>query len=192
MQVILASQSPRRLFLLRSAGIDPQVMPAHIDETVLAEESAREAASRLCREKSLACPVMHRPVITADTLVTLDDHAFGQPESREHAAHMIQQLSGRTHQVFTAVCVRLGEIILSDLVTTSVSFRKIHRSEIEIYLNCNDIMDKAGAYAVQSGASSFIQRIDGPLDNVIGLPVQHTLSMLNTLINTPGDTRHES
>ena len=183
MPIILASQSPRRLELLQAVGIQPKVMPVHINEIIHHGESTLDATMRLCLEKSQACPIQDTPIITADTLVTLHGKAFGQPTDRKHAAHMLEQLAGQTHQVITAVCVRLGTQVISDSVTTGVQFRPISNTEINTYLMHNDIMDKAGAYAVQSGASSFITCIDGPLDNVIGLPVQQTLAMLASLKN---------
>lgn len=181
MELILASQSPRRLQLLQAAGLSPQVLPSHIDESIHPDETPIESALRLCREKSLACPVSDKPVIAADTLVILDNQAFGQPQSREQAAEMIRKLSGRTHQVITAVCVRYGTQTSTESVITRVTFRDIRDDEIPRYLDHNHVMDKAGAYAIQEGASGFITAIDGPLDNVIGLPVQTTLRMLDAL-----------
>jgi len=195
MNIVLASQSPRRLALLQAAGITPEVLPVHIDEHVRKGESALAASIRLCREKSLACPIIQRPIITADTLVALHDHTFGQPDNAAHAAEMLHHLSGQMHQVITAVCVRFNEHIQISEVITSVQFRPLSNKDIHTYLQHNDIMDKAGAYAIQSGASSFITRISGPLDNVIGLPVHQTLMMLESLCKQQSQKKgayHES
>ncbi len=181
MEVILASKSPRRLQLLQCAGLAVEVMPSHIDETPFTDESVPDMVMRLCQEKAKACPVENRPIIAADTLVSLHDEPLGQPENIADAKRMLQKLSGQTQSVLTAVCVRLGKQILTQRVITSVQFRDITDAELDIYLAHNDVLDKAGAYAIQSGAASFITQVDGPLDNVIGLPVRQTLDMLKTL-----------
>ena len=187
MDVILASQSPRRLFLLESAGCRVEVLPSHIDESPKAGESTREMTLRLCKDKAFACAGDgRRAVIAADTLVSIDGEALGQPKDFADAKQMIQKLSGRTHQVFTAVCVRVGEVFETDVVTTEVRFRPIADTELDTYLENNDILDKAGAYAIQGGASSFITAIEGSLDNVIGLPVQVTLGMVARVMNRAG------
>jgi len=181
MEVILASKSPRRLHLLQCAGLAVEVMPSHIDETALLHESVPAMVMRLCQSKALACPIENRPIIAADTLVSLCDKPLGQPENLAHAKSMLQQLSGQRQSVLTAVCVRLGKHLLTDSVITHVQFREISEREIDIYLAHNDVLDKAGAYAIQAGGASFITHVDGSLDNVMGLPVSHTLNMLNAL-----------
>jgi len=181
MEVILASKSPPRLQLLQCAGLAVEVMPSHIDETPFNNESVPDMVMRLCQEKAKACPVTNRPIIAADTLVSLHGEALGQPDDLAHAKQMLQQLSGQQQSVLTAVCVRLGDNILTESIITHVQFRDISDSELDIYLAHNDVLDKAGAYAIQAGAASFIMRVDGPLDNVIGLPVTQTLNMLKKL-----------
>lgn len=181
MEVILASKSPRRLQLLQCAGLAVEVMPSHIDETPLSNESVPDMVMRLCQEKARACPVEDRPIIAADTLVSLQGEALGQPNDLTHAKEMLQQLSGQKQSVLTAVCVRLGTHILTERVITHVQFRDISAVELDVYLAHNEVLDKAGAYAIQAGAASFITQVDGPLDNVIGLPVTQTLNMLKKL-----------
>jgi len=176
--IILASKSPRRLQLLQAAGFAVEVMPSHVDESPLPGEEVHAQVSRLCRMKAMACPVSDRPVVAADTLVALDGEALGQPQTMDDAKEMIEKLSGRTHQVFTAVCVRLGERCVDGSMTTEVRFREIGSDEISVYLQHNEVLDKAGAYAVQAGASGFVVGIDGPMDNVIGLPVSQTKELL--------------
>ncbi|MDX8396100.1 MAG: Maf family protein [Mariprofundaceae bacterium] len=178
MKIILASKSPRRLQLLQAAGLTVEVMPSHVDETPLVNETVQQMVQRLCKEKAEACPVNDRPIIAADTLVSLHDQALGQPVDLAEAKEMLQRLSGQHHQVLTSVCVRLGEFMVSDMIATDVLFRPITNKELDIYLAHNDVLDKAGAYAIQAGASSFIESIHGPLDNVIGLPVQVTLALI--------------
>jgi len=176
--IVLASKSPRRLQLLQAAGFAVEVMPSHVDESPLSGEEVHAMVSRLCRMKAMACPAENRPVIAADTLVALDGEALGQPEDLVQAKTMIGRLAGRTHQVFTAVCVRLGERVVGGTMSTAVRFRDINEDEIDIYLKHNEVLDKAGAYAVQAGASGFVVAIDGPMDNVIGLPVTLTKELL--------------
>ena len=182
MKIILASRSPRRLTLLQSAGFTVEVRPSHIDETPLPEESAMDMVTRLSRSKALACNApADTPVIAADTLVAIGEHVLGQPRDLTHAKAMLQQLSGHEHQVMTGVCVRLDEHVAQQNVITSVRFRTLSNNEIDTYLAHNDVLDKAGAYAVQAGASSFIELIQGPLDNVIGLPLLTTLKLLSDI-----------
>jgi len=182
MKIILASRSPRRLTLLQSAGFTVEVRPSHIDETPLPEESVTDMVNRLSRNKALACNAPAGiPVIAADTLVAIGEHVLGQPGDLTHAKAMLQQLSGHEHQVITGVCVRLGQHLSRQHVVTRVRFRTLDDNEIDTYLAHNDVLDKAGAYAVQAGASSFIESIQGPLDNVIGLPVQTTMQLLSEI-----------
>ncbi|MDX8381524.1 MAG: Maf family protein [Ghiorsea sp.] len=181
MEIILASQSPRRLFLLEAAGFIVDVRPSDIDETALVNETVQGMTHRLCQEKAFACDIQGKidvPIVSADTLVAVDGQALGQPEDLNEAKKMINQLSGRKHQVHTTVCVRLNDIYKVETVTTQVVFRDISKEEINIYVKHNDILDKAGAYAIQGGASGFIQGIEGSLDNVIGLPVQTTIALI--------------
>jgi len=179
MKIILASRSPRRLALLQSAGFTVDVRPSHIDETPLPAEPVMEMVNRLSRNKALACDGPdNTPIIGADTLVVIGQQTLGQPNDTAHAKTMLQQLSGHEHQVITGVCVRLGNHLAQQHVVTRVRFRKLSDSEIETYLAHNDVLDKAGAYAVQAGAASFIESIQGPLDNVIGLPVHCTQHLL--------------
>jgi len=181
MNIILASQSPRRLFLLQAAGFEVQVCASHINEKAEPNESAQAMTLRLCKEKAAACVLANlsdTPVVAADTLVSVDEEALGQPQNLAEAKVMIQKLSGKQHQVYTAVCVRIGEIYKTAVVSTIVHFRKLTGQEIEIYLQNNDILDKAGAYAIQGGASGFIVAIQGCLDNVIGLPILQTKALI--------------
>lgn len=183
MEIILASRSPRRLQLLQSAGLAVEVRPSHVDESALPGETVETLVQRLARDKALACNSQDIPIIAADTLVALDNHALGQPADLDEAKRMLQELSGREHSVLSGVCVRLGEHLEQALVKTSVRFRPLEAQEIETYLIHNEVLDKAGAYAVQGGAAGFIAAIDGPLDNVIGLPVQSTLQLLGKVMH---------
>lgn len=188
MNIILASQSPRRLYLLQAAGFDVEVCPSDIDEAAQAGESALTMTLRLCKEKAEAYRVVDAklPVVAADTLVAVGDEILGQPKDLMDAKAMIQKLSGQQHQVHTAVCVRLADTYKTKTVTTMVTFRPIGDKEIDVYLQHNDILDKAGAYAIQGGASRFITAIEGSLDNVIGLPVTDTMVLIEQLKRDAG------
>ncbi len=181
MEIVLASASPRRRMLLQAAGLAVEVRPQHVDESASANEPVEARVRRLSRAKAMACREVRLPVIAADTLVALRGEAFGQPRDAADAARMIQSLAGHTHQVYTGVCVRMGKELRETAVCTEVTFRSVDTHEIDTYLQHNEVMDKAGAYAIQGGAASFIEAVHGPLDNVIGLPVRHTLALLQTL-----------
>jgi len=181
MQIVLASRSPRRLELLRSVGLTVTVRAAAIDETPLPSEGTPEVVRRLSRLKANACPDPGLPVIAADTLVCLDGSILGQPGDLTEAREMLRSLSGREHDVYSGVCVRFRGNMHDDTICTRVRFRSLQEDEIERYLQHNEVLDKAGAYAVQGGAASFIDGIEGPLDNVIGLPVRRTLELLAEL-----------
>ncbi|MDQ6979284.1 MAG: Maf family protein [Mariprofundaceae bacterium] len=180
--VVLASASPRRLQLLLAAGLAVEALPVDTDEQALAGESVRQMVCRLAREKAFASPVQERPLIAADTMVCLHKQALGKPVDLDDARRMLHDLADNTHHVLTGVCVRWGDLVLQDVVQTEVHFRPINDDEINVYLAHNDVMDKAGAYALQGGAATFVDRVDGTLDNVIGLPVTTTLQLLDDII----------
>ncbi len=179
-RLILASRSPRRLMLLKSVGYVVEVKPSQIDESARAGESVVALVERLSREKAAACvgQLEDQVIVAADTLVAIDDQLLGQPADLSAARVMLQQLSGRTHTVTTGLCVRQGAQVWVDHCATTVHFRALSEAEIDCYLAHNDVLDKAGGYAIQGGAASFIDRIDGPLDNVIGLPMRLLATML--------------
>jgi len=198
--LVLASASPRRQDLLRSAGISFVVQPADIDETPLAGENARACAERLACQKALKVS-SDRPqdlVLGADTVVVVDTTILGKPSDANDAARMLRMLSGRVHQVITGIClVTMGSGQLSytnegasevlgteswDVRTgsevTLVTFAELSDAEIQEYVATGEPMDKAGAYAVQGIASRWIPRIEGDYSNVVGLPVALVYRML--------------
>ena len=188
--IVLASASPRRQELLRNAGISFTVQPADIDETPLGGEGARECAERLAREKALAV-WRSRPqdvVLGADTIVVVDGAILGKPVDEKDAVRMLRLLSGRVHSVITGVCLvnagdsrdllDLGERVRTASETTLVTVNKLSDEEIRDYVTTGEPMDKAGAYAIQGGASRWIPRIEGDYSNVVGLPVALVYRML--------------
>jgi len=182
MQALLASRSPRRLQLLQAAGLTMQVQAADVDESLLPGETVEQTVKRLACLKASSVPDNRLPVIAADTLVAVGEKVLGQPRDHHDARQMLQLLSGRKHSVYSGVCVSFQGKQRSDTICTKVRFRHLDSEEINPYLKHNQVLDKAGAYALQEGASSFIDNIDGPLDNVIGLPVQRTLQLLSEVI----------
>lgn len=183
MQVILASKSPRRRLLLQAAGMAVEVRPAHVDESLLADEDAACAVQRLAVAKGTALGACDTPIIAADTLVALDGRPLGQPADMHQAREMLTALSGSTHQVYSGVCVVYRGRSLHQSMCTEVCFSSLSPHQIDTYLEHNEVLDKAGAYEIQGGAASFVRAVKGPLDNVIGLPVRLTLNMLEEVIS---------
>jgi septum formation protein len=178
--LVLASASPRRQELLRSAGISFEVQPADIPENALPGEAAKDCAERLARDKALAV-ARQRPhdfVLGADTVVVVDGQLLGKPTDAADAARMLRLLSGREHQVITGVCLVVGGQPSVASETTLVTVSEITEKDIADYVASGEPMDKAGAYAIQGLASRWIPRIEGDYSNVVGLPVALVLRML--------------
>ena len=178
--LVLASASPRRQELLRSAGITFEVQPAHIPEDPLSGEAAKDCAERLAREKALAVARQrpHDIVLGADTVVVVDGQLLGKPCDRADAARMLRLLSGRDHRVITGVCLVVSGQPSVASETTLVTMSEITDQEIAGYVASGEPMDKAGAYAIQGIASRWILRIEGDYSNVVGLPVARVRRML--------------
>ncbi|WP_320837730.1 Maf family protein [Zhongshania sp.] len=179
--VILASQSPRRKALLAQIGIAVKVVAADIDETPLAGEDAAQYVQRMASEKAMAvvARVEQAPVIAADTSVIVDGDILGKPESRAQARAMLTRLSGRTHQVMTAVALYAkGQLRLS-LAVTDVTFGDLNAEQIHCYVASGDADDKAGAYGIQGAAGKFVQHISGSYSGVVGLPLYETAALLS-------------
>ena len=179
--LVLASASPRRQELLREAGIAFEVHPADLDEDQHAGEPPLEYAHRLSREKAQAVAQHHprRYVLGADTIVVVGGEVLGKPHDTKDAERMLRILSGRGHEVSTAVTVvtPAGETETRS-TTTKVIFRELAEEEIRQYVAGGEPMDKAGAYAIQGGASRWTNRIEGEYSNVVGLPLPLVTEML--------------
>ena len=172
MQLILASQSPRRKELLGLFGIPFTVRVADIDETMDFSAPADREVARVSREKALAIPrEAEDVVIAADTIVVCQGRVLGKPHSEEEAYAMLRLLSGRDHQVMTGVTVLRGgeERVFTQI--TDLHFRELSDKEIYRYIATREPMDKAGAYGIQGGAALFCEKMDGDYYNVMGLPV---------------------
>ena len=178
--VVLASSSPRRQDLLRLLCSNFEVIPSQIDEIQRPGETPCQMVLRLAKEKAMAIRQI-RPnsiVIAADTVVVCDDQILGKPINAEEARSMLRRLSGRTHEVFTGLCVVKGEAVAVDVASTIVKFAPISNEEIEAYLGTGEPFDKAGAYATQGIAARFVEGIEGCYFNVVGLPVSLLYRML--------------
>lgn len=180
-ELILASSSPRRQELLREIGIPFQVHAANINEDQIAGEAPIAYALRLAQEKAEAVAEQYPQnyVLGADTIVVIDGEVLGKPQDRADAARMLRLLSGRGHEVTTAVSlIAPGTLAETRASTTKVYFREIAEAEIQQYVAGGEPMDKAGAYAIQGGASRWTDRIEGEFSNVVGLPLSLVTEML--------------
>ena len=173
--IVLASGSPRRQDLLRRIGItDFSIVVPSADESVPVGLSARETVESIARRKAEAVRALTAEddiVITADTMVFLDDERLGKPHDEDDALRMLGELSGRRHTVCTGVTVRQGDRLNCFTVSTDVYFRAVSEPELRAYVASGEPMDKAGAYGIQGLGSLLVERIDGDFFNVMGLPL---------------------
>ena len=179
-RIVLASGSPRRQELLHRIGItDFTVRVPQVEESYPAELTPPEIVAYISREKSQAVPSdADEIVITADTMVFLDDQRLGKPRDEAHALAMLTALQGRHHTVCTGVTVRQGQRSLTRSASTNVYFRAASEAELRAYIRSGEPMDKAGAYGVQGQGALLVERIDGDFFNVMGLPVLLLSQML--------------
>ena len=181
MKLILASGSPRRAELLGRLGLQFEVLPAQIDESLLPGLTAEEQVLRLAREKALAVRdnVNEDAVIlSADTVVVLDGEILGKPKDEADAFRMLRLLSGREHLVMTGVTVLSPRGEESICEKTHVHFRPLNDGEIRAYIRSGEPMDKAGAYGIQGKAALFVSALSGDYFNVVGLPLCASGAML--------------
>ncbi|MBC7349150.1 MAG: 23S rRNA (uracil(1939)-C(5))-methyltransferase RlmD [Candidatus Aminicenantes bacterium] len=183
MKVILASESPRRIKLLKKILKSFLVIPSGLDENQILEKDPVAFTLKAAEAKARAIAETNPEalVIAADTVVIIDGQVLGKPGDREEARRMLQSLSGRTHEVITAVVLyhKQSERQLSGYQSSRVTFRLLQPEDIESYLNRNTYRDKAGAYAIQEVRSTFVEKLEGDYQNVVGLP----LRLLRRLIN---------
>jgi len=186
MKLILASASPRRAEILRSAGLQFTVLSSAVDETPMPSEVPQDLVRRVALAKAelvAARALGPAIVIAADTVVVLEGAILGKPRTSEDARQMLAKLSGRTHSVMTGVAlIRLPDAERREFIeTTQVHFASVSNEEIVKYLASGEPFDKAGAYAIQGLGGRFVPRIDGCYFNVVGLPLArlyHELSLL--------------
>lgn len=182
-RLYLASASPRRRELLSQLKLEVLLLPQQVDETPRAGEAPDDCALRLATDKARAALVdpgydPDLPVLAADTVVVCDGRLLGKPRGLEDAAGMLHLLSGRQHQVLTAVAIADRQRLETFCVSTSVSFRQLGDEEILAYWHSGEPQDKAGAYAIQGLGAMFVSRIEGSYSNVVGLPLYETVRLL--------------
>jgi septum formation protein len=179
-RVVLASGSPRRHQLLSLIGIDHEVNPANIDETMRPREAPRRHAERLAREKASIVAVRDPDLITigADTVVVINRKVLGKPADTNDAARMLGMLSGREHTVITAVAVARGRKLRSAIEEVRVKFRRLREDEIDAYIATGEPMDKAGAYGIQGFGATIVERIEGDYFAVMGLPLVRLVGLM--------------
>lgn len=172
--------SPRRRELLAQIGVPHTVVAAHVDESLVPDESAADYVARLARLK--AATVRERgeilPVLAADTTVVLDGAVYGKPTDRADGLAMLAALAGRTHQVLTAVALATGSGAALRVNCSSVTFRSISREEMEAYWETGEPRDKAGGYAIQGYGAVFVAALSGSYSAVMGLPLCETADLL--------------
>jgi len=181
-RIVLASASPRRRALLQQIGVAFRVDVADITEMPLQGELPGEFVLRMAREKALEVlrrQPGHLPVLGADTAVILEGRILGKPADSAEASQMLNCLSGKTHEVFSAVVVAVSESEIHEALNVSrVTFAELEPGWIETYIGTGDPMDKAGAYGVQGKAAEKISRIEGSFYGVMGLPLYETAQLL--------------
>ena len=181
-QIVLASGSPRRRELLERIGItDFIVRVPEVEESFPQGLTPTEVVAYISREKAEAAAALCGPediVITADTMVFLDQARLGKPRNEAHALEMLTALQGRKHTVCTGVTVRQGQRRFTETESTSVFFRPASETELRNYIATGEPMDKAGAYGVQGRGALLVERLEGDFFNVLGLPVLRLSRML--------------
>lgn len=184
-KIYLASNSPRRWALLQELGIELERLQSEIDESPKEKESAYDYCLRIALEKNQAAQAVRLaenfanfPILTADTTVSIDNRILGKPKDKADARMMLKLLSGRTHQVFTAVCISFNEQSFSCVQTNDVEFKELSESEIDAYVASGIPLDKAGSYGIQGVGGVFIKHLSGSYTGVMGLPIYETAELL--------------
>ncbi len=183
--IYLASRSPRRVELLKQIGFDCKIAPADIDESALKDELPQAYVLRLAREKALAAKqllgvdCLNIAILAADTTVALDGAILGKPLDDADAYAMLQRLSGRKHEVHTAVAVAFNDEINVVISSTVVEMMPLTNAMINAYIVAGQHRDKAGSYGIQGLAGAWVKRIEGSYSGVMGLPVYETAMLLN-------------
>lgn len=186
-QLYLASQSPRRRELLRQIGVRFRVLVPHVDEAPLARELPESYVTRIARSKAEAAwaqvstrRMQPYPVLAADTAVILGRRILGKPASNAAAQNMLRALSGRSHEVLTTIAIAHENRMKMLTSVSKVKFRRLSELEITRYIASGEPQDKAGSYAIQGLAASFIARLEGSYSGVMGLPLFETARLLKT------------
>lgn len=180
-ELILASSSSRRNSLLKQLILEYRVCVSSIDESVMMGEAPKEYVCRIARSKALAVYeslLASGLVLAADTIIALDGEIIGKPENIQHAKSILLKLSAVEHEVLTALCLKTQDNNYEMMARTKVKFRQLTNGEIDAYCLTAEPYDKAGAYAIQGLASSFVEYISGSYTNVMGFPLSDVYSLL--------------
>lgn len=179
--LILASSSPRRRELLTLIGLEHEVQPADVDETLLPGEIPCVYAERLARAKASRSSKPGAVAIGSDTIVVVEGDVLGKPKNAADAAAMLRRLSGRSHTVMTAIAVAFEGEVRSEVVEVGVTFRSLRDDEIADYIRTGEPMDKAGAYGIQGFGATIVDGVDGDYFAVMGLPVNRMVRLLESV-----------
>ena len=182
MNLILASNSPRRKEILNHAGYNFKIIPSNYDEKFKNSNYSKEKIENCAKEKALNVAKSNNGIIiAADTVVVLDNIILGKPKNKDNAINMLLNLSNRTHFVATSICLIYKDKILKDTDITYVTFRKLNKTEIIKYIEEKNPLDKAGSYGIQDEGFDFAVNIKGETDNVIGFPLKLFKNLLNDM-----------
>ncbi|MBC6986195.1 Maf family protein [Alteromonas sp. BZK5] len=186
--VVLASASPRRTALLKQMNIAHTIQPADIDESPRDNEPPMELVARLASEKAQAVKAYledqlamtdDKVILASDTLISFNGQSVGKPEDKADSKRILTMLSGKTHDVLTAICVLDNAQQQTQVITTSVTFAALTDEQIDAYWETGEPADKAGSYAIQGIGGEFVVSINGSASAVIGLPLYETRQLLN-------------
>lgn len=190
MKIVLASVSPRRKILLKNFGFKFIQIKPNVDERKILNELKNKNPYKIAgilafeKAKSVSDKIKNGIILGADTIVVLKNEIIGKPDTKKHAISILKKLSNSTHRVITAVAlidaVTFKTIIFTD--TSFVSFKKLSLKDIKDYIDKNNVLDKAGAYAIQEGADPFIKEIKGSYYNVVGLPIEKLKKVLRIFV----------
>ena len=182
--LILASASPRRAEILQQIGVAFKIAPANIDETPMSQELPVDYVQRMAQEKMQhvidTVAGSSTAVLGADTSVVLGSKIYGKPKNQQEAMAMLANLSGKTHQVLTAVAMGNNQRCVLKLSATDVTFRELDPRECSDYWETGEPLDKAGSYAIQGLGAVFVDKISGSFSGVVGLPIEQTSQLLQT------------
>tara|TARA_B100000131_G_C17823013_1_gene494487 strand:+ start:15 stop:602 length:588 start_codon:yes stop_codon:yes gene_type:complete len=183
-QLILASSSPQRLILLKTIGVIPdKIVPSNIDEIPEKNEKPRDFVLRMSKEKALDVSknFPNSFILSGDTIVACGRRIIGKPSDRDNAKQILSLLSGRRHQVLSAITlIKPDKNEVSKIVITRVKFSRLNQNALNAYLDTNEWKGKAGGYAIQGSASSFIPWINGSYSSVMGFPMNEVNNLLNS------------
>ena len=175
--LILASKSPRRKEILQNAGLDFEIIVSHTDESVPAGTLPFDAVMQISKRKAQAVKgvlgekAKNKIILSADTVVVLDNEIIGKPKDEKDAFSILSRLSGKRHVVYTGFTIIKDDFIYSDFESTNVYFRQLSDTEIMSYIKSGEPMDKAGAYGIQHKGALLVNKIHGDYFNVVGLPI---------------------